>query len=131
MERKFYQELAHYFNAYNNCIKIGNKEYETIHRQNIEQMIDSLPHGSGIDGKTEFNFNKSRENKLIIDSSYHCMDQNGYYDGWIDFSIIITPSLLFDINIVITGKFRKKYESVKEYLEETFQYSLTEIIKTK
>jgi len=131
MERKFYQELAHYFNAYNNCIKIGSKEYETIHRQNIEQMIDSLPHGSGIDGKTEFNFNKSRENKLIIDSSYHCMDQNDYYDGWIDFSIIITPSLLFDINIVITGKFRKKYESVKEYLEETFQYSLTEIIKTK
>jgi len=131
MERKFYQELAHYFNAYNNCIKNGNKEYETIHRQNIEQMIDLLPHGSGIDGKTEFNFNKSRENKLIIDSSYHCMDQNGFYDGWVDFSIMITSSLIFEVDIVITGKFCKKYESVKDYLQETFQYTLTETIKTK
>jgi len=73
-----------------------------------------------------FNFNKSKQNKLVIDSSFHTMNENGFYDGWIDFSIIITPSLAHGLNIDIKGKFGKKHQDLKDYLADLYYSALTE-----
>jgi hypothetical protein len=120
---KKYQELAGRFTAYKNCLKSNNKEWEEKHYSKIEEIINSLPHGSGIDGKTEFDFDNSKSDKLIINSSYHAMDENGFYDRWIDFSLIITPSLQFGFNLTITGKFGRNQE-IKEYLLDIFHSAL-------
>jgi len=123
MIKKVYQELAGTFTAYNNCIKSNNQEWEGKHYDKIQSIINNLPHGSGIDGKTELEFEKSNDNKLVINSEYHVMDENGYYDGWIDFSIIIEPGWN-DIDLTIKGKFNKR-QDLKEYLRDTFHYALT------
>lgn len=120
--RKVYQELASTFIAYQNCIKANNQEWEVKHCDKIEEIIKKLPHGSGIDGETKLNFEKSNSNKLVIDSEFHVMDTNGYYDGWINFSLVLTPDWN-GIDISIKGNFGK-YQYLKEYLIETFGYAL-------
>ena len=126
MERKLYQELASSFIAYNNCIASNNTEWEEKHYDKILNLIDSLPHGSGIDGKTELDFNKSNNNKLVINSEFHVMDENGYYDGWINFSLTVEPSWN-GVDISIKGNFGK-HQELKDYLVETFGYELEKTI---
>jgi len=122
---KLYQELAMAHMAYWNSVKSGNSEWTDRWFDKIEKIVNSLPHGSGIDGETKFNFDMSNDDKLVINSSYHCMNDAGYYDGWIDFSIIITPDWTGP-NVVISGRFRAKYADVKDYLEELFYNALVE-----
>jgi hypothetical protein len=126
MERKLYQELASSFIAYNNCVASNNTEWQEKHYEVIQNLISKLPHGSGIDGKTELNFEKSKSNKLIINSEFHVMDENGFYEGWINFSLIITPSWN-GIDISIKGNFGK-HQELKDYLVEIFGYELEKVI---
>lgn len=121
---KLYQELAGRFQAYQNCIKSNNQEWEEKHRNRIEILIDSLPHGSGIDGRTTFDFKRSSETKIVINSSFHVMDENGFYDGWIDFSLILEPSWN-DIELIIKGKFGK-HQDLKEYILDIFYEALNQ-----
>lgn len=124
MIRKKYQQLGLNFMSYLSCIKLENNEWKEKWEDEINKIIDSLPHGSGIDGKTEFNFEESKKHKLIINSGYHRMDENGFYDGWVDFKVIIQPG--WDCpNINIKGNFGKKYDILKNYLEELFYEDLT------
>lgn len=51
-----------------------------------ENLKEFLPHGSGIDLDWDIE-DKGKYYKCI--NSYHYMDEYGYYDGWIDFSVII------------------------------------------
>jgi len=90
-------------------------------------IIPKLPSGSGIDNGCKINLKQSKPLKIIIDSSYHAMNENGMYDRWIDFKIIVTPS--FDnIDINIRGNFGSKYQHLKDYLIEIFQDSLSKEI---
>jgi hypothetical protein len=124
---KIYQQLSSSFQAYNNCLKSNNTEWEEKHYDKILTLIDQLPHGSGIDGKTELDFEKSNNNKLVINSEFHHMDENGYYDGWINFSLTIEPG--WDgVDITIKGNFGK-YQDLKDYLIETFGYELEKEIQ--
>ena len=135
---KLYKYLAKNINWYNG-IRQGNTKNDKIIEtkyidqafDNIKNAIDMLPHGSGIDGTNTIDFDKSNDSKIIIQSSYHCMDEYGGYDGWIDFSVIITPSLENDFDLYIVGYFsdrHSKYAHVKDYLEDIFQYALDEDI---
>jgi hypothetical protein len=114
----FYQDVAQTFNAYNNCIKSGNKEWEDRHANNLEDLVKKyLPRGSGFDNGTKFNWDESKDNKLVFDTAFHHMDENGYYDGWSEHKIIITPDLVNDFNVKITGKNRN---NIKEYINSCF-----------
>jgi hypothetical protein len=115
---KFYQDVAQTFNAYNNCIKSGNKEWEDRHANNLEDLVKKyLPRGSGFDNGTKFNWDESKDNKLVFDTAFHHMNENGYYDGWSEHKIIITPDLMNDFNVKITGKNRN---NIKEYIYSRF-----------
>lgn len=50
-----------------------------------EYLESLLPHGNGIDCKWDFDYQKN--GKVLAKNSYHCMDENGYYDGWADFTV--------------------------------------------
>ena len=122
-----YKKFASTLNAYQNCIKSGNKEWEEKHLDKLLEYIDELPHGSGIDGKSEMDLIDSTPNKLIFYIEYHCMDENGYYAGWYSYKIIVTPSLSFDFDLKIVGK--DTPNQAKEYLYETFQYAFSEEVE--
>jgi hypothetical protein len=114
----FYQDVAQTFNAYNNCIKSGNKEWENRHANNLEDLVEKyLPRGSGFDNGTKFNWDESKDNKLVFDTAFHHMNEGGYYDGWTEHKIIITPDLVNDFNVKITGKNRN---NIKEYIHSCF-----------
>lgn len=121
---KVYQKMARLVVARGNCIKTNNNEWLKKHEATLEKLVDDLPHGSGIDGKTEFDFEASNENKLVIKSSYHHMNDGGYYDGWTEFKVIVTPDLAFGFGLKVQGAFPRKYADTRDYLIETFNYAL-------
>lgn len=114
----FYQRIAQIFNAYNNCIESENKEWENKHANNLEEMVENyLPCGSGFDNGTKFNWDESKDNKLVFDTAFHHMNEGGYYDGWTEHKIIITSDLMNDFNVKITGK---NHNQIKEYIHSCF-----------
>jgi hypothetical protein len=123
MKRKLYVELASRVDARKRCAETGNTLWYEKHEEKIAELIDTLPHGSGIDGKTELDFDASRADKLVITGEYHAMNEVGYYDGWYDFKLTVTPSLVHGFTMSISGRFGK-YQDVKEYLYEVFRDGL-------
>ena len=53
------------------------------------------------------------------------MNQNGYYDGWVNFTIKVMADLSFGYKLSITGSFGK-YSHVKDYLHDVFHYALSQ-----
>jgi len=57
------------------------------------------------------------------------MDENGYYDGYIDFVLVIKAKyrdIFGKLIIDIKGKFGK-YKDIKDYLYESFDYALSDM----
>ena len=92
-----------------------------------------LPHGSGIDGTNSID-DKSTPAKIIVNSEYHFMDDNGFYAGWFEFRITwIATFKGSDIRFQITsnGTDKKRpwlIELFEDYLCETFDYSMSQEI---
>jgi hypothetical protein len=115
---KFYSRIANCFVAHENCCKSGNNEWANKHIQTIEELVENyLPHGSGFDSGTEFIWDESNRNKLVFATAFHHMNEGGYYDGWSEHKVIVTPDLLFGFNIKITGRNRN---DIKEYIAQCF-----------
>jgi len=118
---KLYKFISFVIDFINNC---NDTRYQSVIDNYI---IPKLPSGNGIDNGCKINLKQSKPLKIIIDSSYNAMDENGMYDRRIDFKIIVTPS--FDnIDINIRGNFGSKYQHLKDYLIEIFQDSLSKEI---
>ena len=112
---KIYKEIAKNLTAYRNCIEAKNEEWEVKHERRIDELLNELPHGSGFDGKWSLDYTKSSDTRLILYMQYHCTNENGYYDGWVNFTLKVKASLQFGIDLSITGNFGK-YQAVKEFL---------------
>jgi hypothetical protein len=127
MNKKLYAQIITLTTALQNCDKSGNEEWGTVHSEALDYIENNiLPHGSGIDSGCTID-RDSTENKLVINSSFHLMDENGYYDGWMDFKVIITPSLQFGACVNVKGRFSDqnyKYDGHRDYLQEQFDYCL-------
>ena len=130
MERKLYQSLASKAQARLNCIESGNSEWENNHESDILEMVENqMPSGSGIDSGTQIDLDRSTGEKLVFTTAYHVMDSNGYYDGWIHpITVTVRPSLQFGYDLNITGRFGSKHQDLKDYLHETFSFSLDTMI---
>jgi len=90
--------------------------------QNIIDHIlkNHLPHGSGIDAEVTLD-DSSHAEKIVICFEYHHMNDGGFYDGWTEHTVIVTPSLVNGFSMQITGMDRNQ---VKDYLYEVFDCSL-------
>jgi len=122
-----YREIAGIFGAYLNCIKAGADEWKLNHNDRIYRLVDDL---SGGQLELEFNFEKSRVDRLVLTGDYHCMDDAGGWDGWLSFEVVITPSLQFGYIQSFRGQtangyqYRKYWRSLEDYLCECISFGL-------
>lgn len=115
-------QISKTFTAYLNCKKGNNKEWEGKHEDKLNEIFNNLPSGSGIDSGIKFDWNKSKPEKLIFTFGYHHLNEGGFYDGWTDHTLVITPSFNSGYDIRITGKDRNM---VKDYLYDLFNSIFT------
>ena len=80
-----------------------------------------LPSGSGFDDGTRIDLEKSTDNKLVLFTAFHHMDDNGAYCGWTSHTVIVTPSLTAGFDVRVTGKNKR---DIKDYIAETFSQAL-------
>ena len=122
MARYLYSELASTVQARLNCIASHNEEWEAKHEQHVLSLVsDYMPHGSGFDSGTKIDLSASHADRLVFDTAYHRMDDNGSYDGWTEHRVTVTPSLHGQFNLRISGRNRN---DIKEYISETFYWAL-------
>lgn len=129
---KTYQEIAEQFNAMKNCEKMNNQEWYTEWHSRIEQTVkEHFPSGAGFDSGTTFDFVNSTSEKLVFNSAFHFMNENGCYDVWADFQIIVRPSLQFGFTLTLKsiGEFPHKYSFNKDYILECFDLALNQETK--
>lgn len=84
-----------------------------------------LPSGSGFDSGITVNYDESAINKIVLNADFHHMDTAGYYCGWSEHRIIVTPSLSWGFNLRVTGKNKR---GIKEYIYDTATTFLNEEI---
>lgn len=108
-------------------------------RDELQQFIEKyLPTGSGIDDDITIrddNPSFMKDGKIRLSSSFHVMDENGFYDGWIDFIVEIIPCLTSNFRLRIIGNFSKRQGCIKkdasdirDYLYSLFYESLNQEI---
>tara|TARA_R110001632_G_scaffold70752_1_gene164620 strand:- start:10615 stop:10995 length:381 start_codon:yes stop_codon:yes gene_type:complete len=119
------EQIASTVQAMSNCIAVKNKVWEDLHRDKLDNLKEQLPSGSGIDSGCEIDLNNTTNEKVIIKTSFHHMDEHGGYDGWTEHKITIRPQFN-GIDIKISGKDKN---GVKEYLAELFNEVLTNEIQ--
>lgn len=102
-----------------NCqwLKTVNDVYRDQCESRIDKLEKELPSGSGIDCGCKIDREKSGNKKVIITFDYHFMNNDGYYDGWGSFKLIVTPNLSEYPDMRIVGKDRNQ---IKDYLYDTF-----------
>lgn len=129
MQTKVYKELAQRIQARMNCEKSGNTEWLNKHEAVINELIGMLPHGSGLNYEWELDYKKSHANNIILYMSYDTMDEAGYYDIVVNFTLQITPSLISGYDLHIKGNFGK-YQDIKDYLYDILHEALNQDIDT-
>jgi hypothetical protein len=94
-----------------------------------EEIPDALPHGSGIDADWYIEY---KHGYIRCDNSYHCMNEDGYYDGWQDFSVILRKDNR-DNGVHVTihfhnGHYKADRYMLKEYLGDTVAEMLSDLV---
>jgi hypothetical protein len=121
MKKALYKQIASALQAYNNCVKSNNTEWQDKHEDRIRFLTyQYMPSGSGIDNGINFDLESSAPNKLIFTFDYHHMGE-GYYKKWTSHKLIVTPSLVSDFSMKITGE---NFNDVKDYLCDIFLEAL-------
>lgn len=118
MVTKLYRQLASLVQARKNCADGTNPEWFERHGENATKLTDDhMPHGSGFDSGTKLDLDASSGERLVFHTEYHHMNEVGFYDGWTEHSVIVTPSLQFGFTMRITGRNRN---DIKEYMYDVF-----------
>lgn len=103
-----------------------NPVHQELSEDRIERLMEDAPSGSGFDGGTKFDYEKSKENKLIFSTSYHHLSEHGYYTGWTDHKITVTPDFRSGFDLDVSGRDKN---SIKEYIADTFYTWLLEEVE--
>lgn len=82
---------------------------------------NAMPSGSGIDTGTTLDLESSTPDRLCFSLSFHHMDEMGGYSGWTDHRVICRPSLLWGLDIRVTGRDKN---GIKDYLGDVYAHAL-------
>jgi hypothetical protein len=101
---------------------IANPEWEDRWDERLTAIAkNALPRGSGFDSGTKIVAEKCTEEKLVLTTAFHHMDTNGFYDGWTEHTVTVTPSFIGGFNIKVSGRDRN---NIKDYIAETLRHAL-------
>lgn len=99
-----------------------------------KELVRLLPHGSGIDDN--WKLEQIDGDTLRVSNAWHYMDGNGYYVGWVPFSVDISRSgdyevQPFDVKSLAKSDLGKEIvagemDSVEDFQEEDFDDSAIE-----
>lgn len=116
------QNIATAVQARINCEASGNTEWLDRWTERLEDIArNTLPSGSGFDNGTTIDIDNCNSRQLMLETSYHHMDEHGCYDGWTEHRIKVTPSF-HGFDIMVTGRNRN---GIKDYIAEVFQAELS------
>jgi hypothetical protein len=97
------------------------------HEQDVLALVKNyLPSGSGFDSGTKIDLDRSTPEKIVFFTSFHHMNNDGFYVGWSNHDVIVRPSLTWGFDLRVTGRDRK---NVKEFIGETFDHDLRQEVK--
>jgi len=114
---KRYAWIAMKLQAIENCFKTDNNEWFNRHSDELESDLkETAPSGSGFDNGTELDYKNCTRTKLVFNTAFHHMNDDGYYTRWTSHSVIITPDFN-GFNIRVTGR---DHNMIKEYIADTF-----------
>jgi uncharacterized protein YciU (UPF0263 family) len=115
-------KLANLVVAWKNCRESGNAEWEDRHAETIERLVrEYLPRGSGFDDGTEIVADRCRSDRLVFTTSFHHMDECGYYDGWTDHVVTVRPDFVHGITVGVVGSNRN---DIHDYIADAFVSAL-------
>jgi hypothetical protein len=123
MARYLYSELASTVDAMHTCERKPEQfgDWATKHAERISALVhEHMPGGSGFDRGTQMDLEQSHAEKLVFTTSFHHMNDGGYYDGWTEHTIVVTPSFS-GFNLRISGRNRN---DIKEYIHDAFSMAL-------
>ena len=99
------------------------------------ELPEILPHGSGIDSDWVI---EGHAHHITCRNSFHCMSEDGIYEGWQDFSIILKKGIAktkngqevyTDANVHFHGnQYLAQKHMLREYLGDTFASELSDFI---
>ena len=115
MKLPLYRLIARAGVAADNCAKHGNTEWQQVWEELLEKCEELLPSGSGFDAGTTIEYASS--SKIVLQTSFHHMDEHGYYDGWTEHVITVIPDLVNGFDLRISGRNKN---NVKEYIADVF-----------
>jgi len=127
--KTWYEHFASTADALKTCEKKNNNEWAERHADNLDKLLDLLPHGSGIDGEWRYGYFSDR---LELYNLYHFMDDNGYYDGWGDFTVVVKPSFS-GVTVAVIGRrdWPKRYRQngLLDYLHESLNEGVQTLVQ--
>ena len=136
LERKVYEAIAETLERIETCQENARKGYghKEVLKSNLESAdallaemeFELLPSGGGFDSGTKINRSKSHAEKLVFETSFHHMNDVGYYDGWTSHTVTVLPSLSMKFRLRIGGRDRNE---IKDYIHETFDLMLNQRIE--
>ena len=80
-----------------------------------ERIVNLLPSGSGFDSGTKLE--SATNKKIVFSTSFHHMDENGYYCGWTDHKVVVQADFVGGFDLTVSGRNRN---NIKEYIADTF-----------
>lgn len=105
----------------------GRKEtWVGNHERRIKDLCrEFLPSGSGFDKGTDLDLADSTADRLVFHTAFHHMDDNGFYDGWTDHTVLVTPSLIFGFTLYVKGKDKRQ---IKDHIHESLDHALNTLV---
>jgi hypothetical protein len=100
------------------------KDFED-NRETLLHHIEKnlLPSGSGIDTGTKISRLRFKQGAVRLSLEFHHMNENGYYDGWTEHTVLVSPDLRYGFTLHVGGKDRNQ---IKDYLGDTYDACLRE-----
>lgn len=119
------REISSLLQAIENCKESENNEWEARHRQALDSIAGILPSDSGFDSGSKVS-DESTPERVVIETSFHHMDECGSYTYWSTFSVIITASLLYGLSIDLDGlEEGDESDQLADHVHQVFSSYLT------
>lgn len=122
MKERLATTIARTVDARARCLKTGS-EWATRHTDTLLALARRLPRGAGLDSGTSIDLERSTGEHLVLQTSFHHMNEHGFYDGWTEHTVHVRPSLVFGLDVHVTGSNRNE---IRDYLTEVFSSALAE-----